>query len=304
VNPSRREVLAGASAGLFIAGCAGNPRLSSAPLGLPIGIQAFAVSAELERDFQGTLARLAEIGYREIEMAPPQGRTAAQTRAALDQAGLACPSVGIIVVGPNPDISRQLDGANILGARFVMTPVPPFSNPFAGRPEDFFANYIGPLTVETWRHMIDRLNGIGQACRAAGLQLCYHNHNFEFRAFDGFVPYDELLRGTDADLVKMEMDVGWLVAAGRDPVAYLDAYPGRYPLLHVKDLKAGFRPNVELHVDATEVGSGVVDWVRVFRAARRSGLQHYFVEQDPPFVDRPALEAAAISQRYLENLRI
>jgi sugar phosphate isomerase/epimerase len=136
------------------------------------------------------------------------------------------------------------------------------------------------------------------------MQFAYHNHNHEFRVYDGVVAYDELLRSTDENLVKMEMDCFWTTFAGKNPIAYSQKYPGRFPLLHIKDLKPGYQPTTGDFKGNPfcEVGQGVIKWAPIFEAAKQGGLRHYFVEQD--MWDRPSLESARMSAEYLKKLNV
>ena len=162
----------------------------------------------------------------------------------------------------------------------------------------------GPRSTEFWKTTAALFSRLGQLCRTAGIQFTYHNHNSEFRVFDDVPGYDLLLRESDLDLVKMQMDCFWVTFAGRDPVDYFHRYPGRFPLLHIKDLKPGYPPTTgEFEGNPfTEVGRGVIDWKRIFAAAPTAGVQHYYVEQD--MWDRPSLESARISAEYLKKLVI
>ena len=138
------------------------------------------------------------------------------------------------------------------------------------------------------------------------MQFAYHNHWFEFLPVDGKLPYDELLKLCDKNLVKMEMDLCWITAAGADPLKYFNEYPGRFPLVHVKDLKkkpqvtAGGSQNFGDTVDLTSVGSGIIDWKRIFAQSDKAGIKHYIVEHDKP--EDPFASITA-SYQYLEKLR-
>lgn len=170
--------------------------------------------------------------------------------------------------------------------------------------------YMITVTRPEWRRSLDgwkrtgaHFNELGASCQKAGLTVGYHNHQFEFKIFDGTLGYDELMRSTDPNLVKMEMDCFWITLAGKDPVDYFDRYPGRFALLHLKDLKKGYPPTTEDDFQGnpfTEVGRGIINWKRIFQAAPKAGVHYYFVEQDE--CDHPALESARISYEFLKGL--
>jgi sugar phosphate isomerase/epimerase len=271
------------------------------PLRLPIGLQLYTVSDRLETDFDGTLHRVAAIGYQAVEFAHfPEGRTGAALRHALRAEGLRCVSAHF--APPNQDVADlrahvepQIAFAADMGLKYVVYPF--VSLPKAGP----IREQVAALELTDWHRNADMLNTVGALAKSAGLRLAYHNHNMEFRAFDGVVAYDELLRRTQPDLVDMEMDCGWVVAAGADPVRYLREHAKRFPLLHIKDVVPA--PNTELKMLSTEVGRGMIDWKAVFAAAHAAGLVQYYVEQEPPFA-RSSLESVQDSYRYLRNLRI
>ncbi|WP_236705144.1 sugar phosphate isomerase/epimerase family protein [Hymenobacter sp. AT01-02] len=128
--------------------------------------------------------------------------------------------------------------------------------------------------LDHYKYIADQLNKAGERSKKAGIQLCYHNHDFEFAAQNGQLPYDLLLSSTDQALVKMELDLYWATKAGHDPVTLFQKHPGRFPLWHVKDMD-----NTPKH-NFTEVGSGVIDFKRIFAQSSKAGLKYFFVEQD------------------------
>jgi sugar phosphate isomerase/epimerase len=146
---------------------------------------------------------------------------------------------------------------------------------------------------------------VGAECQKQGLKAAYHNHHFEYKEVGGEPGYDILLRSTDPKLVTMEMDCFWTVFAGKDPVAYFEKYPGRFELLHIKDCKKGYKPQAGGKVEGNpflEVGQGIIDWKRLFTAARaKAGTKQYFVEQDR--CDRPPIESIRMSVDYLKKLK-
>ena len=140
----------------------------------------------------------------------------------------------------------------------------------------------------------------------AGIQFGYHNHWFEFLPVNGKLPYDELLAECDPNLVKMEMDLCWITVAGGDPLKYFNKYPGRFPLVHVKDIKkippvseAGGQNFGDSLKDMTSVGSGIIDWKRIFAQSDKAGIKHYIVEHDKP---EDPIQSITESYEYLSNL--
>jgi sugar phosphate isomerase/epimerase len=174
----------------------------------------------------------------------------------------------------------------------------------------FFMALLDALTLDDYKWSAEQFNKVGEQVKQAGLQLAYHNHNFEFKKFEGGVTgYDEFLHLTDPGLVKLEMDCGWVTVAGHDPVAYLNKFPDRYKLLHIKDFKKGFTPTHSLGQTGdnapvpTELGRGGIDYSKIF-AASKGHIDSLFVEQEPPFKEMPALEAMKVDYEYLHNLHV
>src|SRR5947207_3122645 len=148
-------------------------------------------------------------------------------------------------------------------------------------------------TSDGWKRAAEVLNRAGEESLKSGIQLGYHNHTEEFQALpDGKLPYDILLAECDPKLLKMEIDLCWVHEAKADPLAYFDKYPGRFPLVHVKDF--------DQHDMMTDVGSGVIDWKAIFAKAEVAGIKHYFVEHDEPMMP---MESIQKSYAYLEKLR-
>ena len=170
-------------------------------------------------------------------------------------------------------------------------------------------SYIGLASLEDRRPENARGHQAGRGMvqpsrqdhREAGCHFFYHGHNFDYANVDGAVIYDELIRRTDSKFVNFELDCYWCVRAGKDPVDYFHRFPGRFPQLHIKDLKPGFPPPTgEGPAAFTEVGQGTIDWKKIFQAAKAGGLKHFYVEQDE--WDRDSLESAKMSYEYLHNL--
>jgi sugar phosphate isomerase/epimerase len=280
---------AGFGAALLVSGS--GTRLARAnPLGRPVGVQLYTVNQAMAEDPAGTLNKLAEIGFREAETAGFGNLTAGEFRRLLDDAGLACPSAHLQF---DPDnLGRAFEEAHVLGAGYATS-----SSLIATR----------PMTLDTAKRNAELANRIGAGARKAGLQFVYHNHDFEFADLGaGDSGYDLLLRETDPQLVKFEIDCGWMVFAGRNPIDYFHKYPGRFPMIHVKDFlpppQSGAAPGGTRTMSGAELGRGVVDYKPIFAAAQSAGVQHYFAEQEGPFSRMSQLRAAQVAYDYLHRL--
>jgi sugar phosphate isomerase/epimerase len=201
----------------------------------------------------------------------------------------------------------------MLGQEFMIVTVPWVADPSrfqskSGNQMEMIRAMLNGLTLDDWKWNAEQFNQVGGKIKKAGLQLGYHNHNFEFRKIGDVTGYDEFLRLTDPDLVCLELDCGWMAVAGLDPVAYLTRYPKRYRLLHIKDFKRGFTPTTALMSEApgapvpTELGRGAIDYTGILAAARKGNIRSTFVEQEPPFKEMPALEAIQVDYDYLKKI--
>jgi len=247
------------------------PKLSG-----PLGLQLYTLRTEMERDVAETLARVAEIGYEEVEFAGYFGHSPSEIRRFLADAGLRAPSAHVDLNLVEEAWPATLEAAVAVGHEYVVVPSIPESM---------------RTSLDDWRRSADRLTRAAAEAREMGLQFAYHNHDFEFREMEGRTPLDVFLETADPDLVQVELDLYWIVDAGGDPIAFIDRWPGRIPLVHVKDRTGDGR--------MTEVGSGVIDWTEIFRHRERAGIRHYFVEHDGPGKPFQSVEA---SFRYLSRL--
>jgi sugar phosphate isomerase/epimerase len=286
VMPRRQfvELLAAGAVGFETRPSSPVPRPSSSRLGR-IGVQLYTVRDLLKQDFDGTLANVAKIGFKEVEFAGYFDHTPQQVRAALDRNGLDAPAahVGFEATGDGWD--AVLHTSRLIGHRFVVC---------AWIPEE------ERRTADDWKRVAQRFNRAGAACRDAGLQLAFHNHSYEFVPLpDGRIPYDLLLAETDPALVRLELDLFWITFGGGDPLAYFTRYPGRFPLVHVKDMQPKPTPDVAPERVMTQVGQGSIDWKRIFARARDAGIEHYFVEHDQP---ADPLASIRSSYQYLRGL--
>lgn len=308
---SRRDCVAG----LLIAGMNAGPAMAR-PSGffkrhdLPIGVQLYTVAQAAAEDLDGTLRKLAGIGYRSIELAGFLGKPVQEIADAIKRAGMnvtschvpAKPGMGDISL--SGDIGRLAADLRVLGLSRVVMPMFALpENARAFRPGEDFIGYIveiaTKLTADDWKRNADFLNEKSALLKREGISLGYHNHNFEFAPVDGTTGFDILMKETHPDIF-FEMDAGWVMAAGVDPVALLRRYPGRFRMMHVKDIKASTKTNFAFQQDPIEVGQGSLPWSRLLPAAYEAGIRDFFVEQEPPFT-RDRFEALAISYKYLAS---
>jgi sugar phosphate isomerase/epimerase len=225
-----------------------------------IGLQLYTVRKAMQADVEGTLARVAATGYKEVEFAGYFGKSPTEIRALLDRFGLSSPAVHVGSLAADP-WRASLEAANTIGHRYVVVPWIP-------------AEQRG--TLDGWKRVAENFNRVAAEARAAGLQLAYHNHDFEFAPVEGRIPYDVLLEATDPQLVQLEIDLYWITKGGQDPLSYFQRWPGRIPLVHVKD-SAGPPDN-----KMVDVGAGTIDWKRIFARREQAGIRHFFVEHDQP----------------------
>jgi sugar phosphate isomerase/epimerase len=272
------------------------------PLGRPVGIQLYTVNIPMREDPAGTLKKLREIGFGEVESAGFGKLSAKQFRRLLDDAGLACPSAHLQFDINN--LGATFEDAHALGAAYAASgslPAP------AGDIKPAAASSKRSMSLDEAKRTAALVNRIGEAAKRAGLQYVYHNHDFEFvDQGGGAVGYDVLLRDSDPELVKFEIDCGWMIFAGRNPIDYFKKFPNRFPMIHVKDFlpphdKSAAAGHVAEMLGA-ELGRGVVDYKPIFAAAKSAGLQHYFVEQEGPFSRIDQLQAARVDYEYLHSM--
>jgi sugar phosphate isomerase/epimerase len=266
-------VAAGLSLYQQSARAAGRKKLSK------IGMQLYTVRRELEKDFEGTLKQVAALGYEEVEFAGYFGHKPGEVKAILKRLKLDAPAAHLSLAELRGDLRPSIDAAHTIGHRYLLLAWTP--------PEE-------RRTLEQYRRLADLLNEAGARTLREGIQFAYHNHDFEFTPLEGQIPYDLLLERTDPRAVKLEMDLYWTVKGGANPVDYFERHPGRFHLLHVKDMDATPRRFF------ADVGKGVIDFKSIFAQSKKAGVRHYFVENDEP-AGSP-FESLRVSFEYLRKL--
>ena len=244
-----------------------------------IGIQLYTVRSLTEKNLEGTLASLSRIGYREVEFAGYFGRTPAQIRTMLKANKLKSPSTHIPLPASDDVWKKSLDEAKSIGHEWVVVP--------------WLDQAARPTTDDGWGKLADRFNALAKLAKARGLKFAYHNHDFEFAKAGNATALDLLLTRTDPKLVDFEMDLYWVYKGGGDPLDFFTRYAHRFPLLHVKDATAA--PALAM----VDVGSGTIDFGKIFARASASGQKHIYVEHDNP---TDPLQTATNSYRHLAAL--
>jgi sugar phosphate isomerase/epimerase len=313
-----RRVFLKAAAASGVATMRGRAALQAEPLSR-IGVQLFTIPKLLEEDFAGALALLAGIGYQEVELFGPFpfsdptaqerwksvaaamglrgsgffGRSPRELRAILDRNGLSAPAAHVDLQTLRTRLGEAADAAHVLGMKYVgISSIPADQR----------------RTLDGYKRMADEFNEIGAKADTLGLRFIYHNHGYGLGELEGQVPLRVVLDRTDPARVAMEMDLFWTVAGGADPVDLLDTYRGRYRLIHIKDMKQRVRfkgdggdPSqwMELFPYMTDAGSGVLDLRTILSHAKKSGVEHFLLEQD--LAANPA-ESLRKSFRFLGGL--
>lgn len=256
------------------------------------GLTLYTVRNDMGKDAEGTLKQVAEAGYKYIEAAQyGNGKfykmTPEDFKSTLDKLGLVPLSTHMGGVSlENAD--KQIADAKAAGFKYFVLPVPP---------RDFFAFDQENRSIKMKgdiAELTDLMNTLGKKCREAGLELLYHNHDFEFKKDEnGIIPIEYFLENTDPELVNFQIDLYWVVKAEADPIAYMEKYPGRFKVWHIKDMddQGRFAP----------VGTGTIDFAKILEKKKVSGMKHYIVEQDMTFDDMEALEAIKISHEGLKK---
>ncbi len=243
-----------------------------------LGVQLYTLRNLMREDFVGTIEQVAAQGYKELEFAGYYDNSPEEVRALLDRLEVTSPAAHIGFQILENDLDGALGAAQVIGHDYIIAPwIPPPQR-----------------NADGYKRLIDDCNRYGAACKERGLQFAYHNHDFEFDEVDGAIAFDTFLDSTDPELVAIELDLFWIVKAGKDPLDYFARYPGRFHLCHVKDMAdKGGEENM------VSVGQGQIDFASIFAASEQAGLKHYIVEHDNP---EDPLASIQRSITYLQGL--
>lgn len=248
------------------------------------GLQLYSVKEDMAKDAKDTIEKISMFGYTQIEgfdggkgifwgMKNTEFKTFTS-------------DLGLDFIASHANTYENLEMMAEQGAEIGMKYI---INPYVGAQK----------SMDDWKRIADDFNKHGEICKNNGLRFAYHNHGYTFDELDGQIPHDYLIENTDPDLVDFEMDTYWVYTAGKDPLAYLEKYPGRWKLGHIKD-KSGDLPFDEAN-GSTVVGTGIMDFQTIMRKGKENGMEYFIVEQER-FDNTTPLEAAQKNAEYMKNV--
>lgn len=250
------------------------------------GLQLYTLRDDFPKDPKGVLRQVAGMGYTQIEgYEGPQGlfwgMTHTDFKKYVEDLGMSFVSSHCNI---DKDFEKKADEAAAIGMKYLMCP------------------WKGPQkSIDDFRRFAEEFNRKGEVCKKAGLRFAYHNHDYSFKTLEGQVPQDVLMQNTDPSLVDYEMDIYWVVTAGADPEAWLKKYPGRFRSCHIKDRSK--TPVEDDGKNSCDLGTGTIDFPRILKTAKDTGMQYYIVEQEA-YPSGTPLEAVKTDAAYMKTLQI
>ena len=248
------------------------------------GLQLYTLRDVMPGDPKGVLTKVASFGYKEIESFDGErgifwGMTNKEFRKLMDDLGMKIVASHVDI---NKNFEKTAEEASAIGMQYLVCP------------------WIGPQkTLDDFKKIADTFNDRGAICKKHGLRFAYHNHDYSFKSLEGQLPQDIMMQETDKNLVDFEMDIYWVVTAGQDPITWLEKYPDRFSLSHVKDRKKNAPAS---DTDASTVlGTGQIDFAKILQSASTNGMKHFFVEQER-YDGTNSLEATRLNGEYMERL--
>lgn len=259
-QPSRRDFLKSVSVSAVALPTLARSAINGVAAPQALGLQLYTVRDWMQRNMEYTLKTVYAVGYREVEFAGLFDKKADKVKDWIDKIGLRSPSSHVSYERLKTNLQAVADEAQTLGNAYIVCP-------------DVDARLR--LDADAWKRVAADFNRIGEQLQRLGLRFAYHNHDFEFRPLPGGeIGYDILVNETDPKYVKLQMDLYWISKAGKDPLAYFAKFPGRFPMVHVKDMTGNGA--------MVNVGQGTIDWTRIFAKRREAGIEHFYVEHDNP----------------------
>lgn len=253
-----------------------------------IGVQLYTFRNQVPKDVPGTLEKIKAMGITELEGGGTYDMSMTDYKALLDKLGLKMVSIGADFKKLQEDLPGVIAEAKAFGAKYVVCFWIPHDN--------------NVFTIDDAKKAVEVFNTAGKTLSENGLSLCYHAHGFEFGPYEGGTLFDYMAKNMNPKYANFEMDVFWVKHPGQDPVALLNKYKGRFPLMHLKDRKPGTPGNQEGHADVETnvvLGQGDVGIAAIMKAAKKTGVKHYFIEDE----SSRSMEQVPQSLTYLKSLR-
>lgn len=249
------------------------------------GLQLYSLRDDMPKDPKGILKQVASFGYKQIESFEGGqgmfwGMTNKEFKAYMDSLGMTIVSSHCNI---NKDFDKKAGEAAEIGMKYLICP-----------------SIGSQKSVDDWKKIADKFNNCGEICKRNGIRFAYHNHGYTFKELDGQMPQDLLLQNTDAALVDYQMDIYWVVTGGSDPIMWLNKYPNRFTLCHVKDRKKNAGNEGDASVD---LGTGSIDYSKVLKVAKNKGMKYYIVEQEA-YENSTPLKSVAVDAEYMKKLKI
>lgn len=250
---------------------------------MKIGLQLYTLRDVMAADFNGTLRQVAEMGYEGVEFAGYGGASAEDMRDLLKELGIEAFGSHVSLQRLTENLEEEIAFLKTVGASYVICPY-------------LSADLLSGGGEAFWQDLFKKFAAIGKRLKEEGLEFAYHNHDFEFASkIDGEFVFDAMYNHVDADLLKVEMDIGWVQYAKQDPLAYIAKYKGRLPLVHLKD----FRKSEGKSIDTVELGQGDLALNDIIAAAKQADVEWLIVEQDT--CANPPLESVQTSMNWLKE---
>lgn len=239
-----------------------------------IGMVSYTFRNSFSKNMAATLDSIKALGITNIEFSNLFGKTAPEIRKLLDERGMICTSFGTGYSDIVNNLKVVAENAKDLGATFVRVAWIPHENV--------------PFTIEHAKKAVEDFNTAGKILKEYGISFCYHNHGYEFQSYQNGTYFDYIMANTNPDDVSFEMDILWVAHPGKNPAELLMKYPGRFKLMHVKDLRKGvagdFSGGTPV-VNDVALGSGQIDIAAVMKAAQQSAIRYYYIEDESPNVN-------------------
>jgi sugar phosphate isomerase/epimerase len=254
----------------------------------PIGLQAYTFRGSWPNGIEATLDTIKSLGVTEMEGGPIKGMETAELRRQLDKRGIKMVSIGADYNELAKSADQTIKNAKILGAKYVMVAWIPHAK--------------SGFTLENAKKAVEDFNRAGKTLKENGITLTYHNHGYEFVPYQDGTLFDYIVKNTNPEYVSFEMDILWTAFPGQDPAALLNKYGKRWKLMHLKDLRKGVKGDLTGNTPTTNdvaLGTGSIDIPAVLRAAKKAGIEHYFIEDESPSY----LQQIPVTIKYIKSLK-